>query len=226
MKNYARRVLISVTSARDWKPQFGISLAMMAAYTQLHGGSLQLVEIGMRGSTSQSLLSAARAAHLKTAVEGNYTHWATFDDDMGFPPDTLIQLMAHDKDFVCANVCQKIAARVNGVCIGFDGKRINSKGRTGLETIKLATLACTVMKVGTFVDLPQPHFEIEWCPEIENYRGEDHCFMNKLAARGVEFWCDHDLTKKVYHVGDYPYQFDRMPVLPDEIELPVGCAGQ
>jgi hypothetical protein len=195
------------------KPQTCSDLTNLVGWLIHTGKDINLTQLDIRGGVAESLLSSARQRKLDLAIKGDYTHIAMFDDDMTFPKDTVHQLLKHEKDFVCANVCQKTPEKISGVCLDLkDGKRINSDGAYGLEEVSYGTLACTLIRLDAIRHVQKPHFEVLWSPELNNneggYQGEDHYFMRKIREYGVKLYCDHDLTKQVAHVGDYPYKFN------------------
>ena len=207
------RLALAMCSSRDVKPQTNIAFANMIAYLIHTGSKIGLVQLGIVGGVSESLLSAARQRKLDFAIEGGYTHLAMIDDDMTFPPDTINRLLAHDRDFVCANACQKNPRQVNGVCLK-DGERLDSSGKTGLDEVDYGSLAVSPLRLNNVVDVAKPHFEVIWSPVLKNgegdYVGEDHYFFMKMKQlKDMKFYCDHDLTQDVTHVGDYFYSFPK-----------------
>lgn len=201
------RLFIAVSSCRDWKPHFASAFTELICYTSRNGLNGRLTEITIGPAVNQSNLSASRQKLLDQAIDGGFSHIVMLDDDMMFPADMIEKFLAHDKDLVCANVCQKVPDKINGVCLDFKGQRINSTHKSGLEKIGFGTLAVTLLKLDVLKNIPRPHFEVIWRPEMKDYQGEDHYFFHKLGKAGVEFWCDHDVTQEVKHIGDYPYQF-------------------
>lgn len=208
------KILVAVSSVRDWKPQFGISFAYMIATSHRRGNELDIRKIDLWGATNQSCISRAREEIFKFAFQKDYTHLATFDDDMEIPADTIMRLAAPKEAVVFANVCQKIPDKVSGVCLNDDGDRIDSTVRCGLERVLYGTLACTLIDLRAIRHLYKPPmFEVLWDEGIKNYIGEDHAFFKKLGQQGVDFYCDHSLSHQVKHIGDFPYGF-HTPVNP------------
>lgn len=205
------RIAITMCSSRDMKPQTGLSLANLLGYLVQNHQALNLTKLDIIGGVAESLLSAARQRKLDFALSGNYTHVAMFDDDMVFPFDAVHKMLAHNKDFVCANVCQKVPGKISGVCLDLETQTRMSHRKKGLEEVSFGTLACTLIKLDLIRKIPKPHFEVVWEQTLNNglgsYRGEDHYFMQKLKNAGMKLYCDHDLTRSVQHVGDFPYQF-------------------
>ncbi len=203
--------MIAMCSARDIKPQTTTALSNLVGWTIHQGSTINLKKLDILNGVSDSLLSMSRQKRLDFALNGDYTHVAFFDDDMAFPPDTVGRLLKHDVDFVCSNAIQKIPNKKNGVCLDFDGMRINSAEKSGLEEIQWGSLAVSLLKLDPIRKIPKPHFEVLWHEWFNNgnggYEGEDHYFMRKLKATGIKLYCDHDVSMEVKHIGDYLYGF-------------------
>jgi hypothetical protein len=203
------KLLIAATSCRDWKPQFGVSFTQMICQTFSGPLGKRLADLSVAPAVSQSLLPASRQRLLNRGFDGGFNKLMLVDDDMAFPANTAERLLAHNVDMVCANVCQKTPDAINGVCLDNDGNRINSAGKSGLERVLYGTLALAMIDLDAIRSIPAPHFEVLWSPTIKEYVGEDHYFFKKLGYAGVKFHCDHDLTREVQHIGDYPYCFEK-----------------
>jgi hypothetical protein len=209
-------LFFAICSSRDIKPQCNSSLFNIAANTVARGHEFGLRRIDAVGGVAESLLSMARQRKLDIAMLGDYTHLVCFDDDMQFPSDTVVRLLSHNVDFVCANAAQKNPTKRNGVCLDHEGRRIDSSGKTGLEEIGWGSLAVSVLRLDAIRSISKPHFEVLWEPTLNNgkggYQGEDHYFMKKMKAAGIRLYCDHDLSQEVFHVGDFPYGFGALPL--------------
>ncbi len=202
-------IIVSVNCARDVKPQFTARLWHAGMWTFKHSHEIGLNTIDLHLGANQSSLSSSRQVHLDHALKSGYSHMFMVDDDQEFPRDTIMRLLAHQKPVVFPNIAQKVPGKVIGVVLDDDGKRIDSTGRAGLEQVSYGTLACTLLDLSCIRNIPRPHFEVSWIDGANRYIGEDHSFFQKLGKAGVEFWCDHDLSQQVYHVGDYPYGFTK-----------------
>jgi len=60
--------------------------------------------------------------------------------------------------------------------------------------------------------IPVPRFSNNWVPETAMYTTEDVAFMERVAKIGEEVYVDHDISKRVYHVGDFVYKYDDCPM--------------
>ena len=209
----AVKVLIGVPTVRAWHPYFGCALNQMICYTARPQDCHVEIDVSMAPAIGCSNLPNSRQALLNGALKGNFTHMLMLDDDMCFPRELIVRLLAHRKDVVCPNACQKVPDKINGVCLDFDGKRIDSSGKTGLERVRWGTVSCLLVRLDPIrAHVPQPHFEMRWREKWKDYEGEDHYFFNKLHEAGLEIWCDHDMAKRLVHLGDYPYRFTDSPV--------------
>lgn len=201
------RILCAVASGRDWKPHFGMSFAFMYGMTWKHGDKIGLETLDIYALAQQSCFSTGREKIIQHAIRRDYTHVALFDDDMEFPPETILQFASYDLDFVCANARRKIP-EVSGICLDFDSNRINSTGKSGLEQVGFGIMACTLIKVDAIKRSGgAPFFEVVWNVTANGYTDADHYFFCKLGRAGIDFWVDHDISHKVKHVGDHAYGF-------------------
>jgi hypothetical protein len=203
------RLLISVPSCREWKSAFGSSFV---------GLNVKLMHSGLRDhkltalypdiAAQASCLSQAREKALSKAIDGNFTHWLSLDDDMVFPCDIVDRFLARDKAVVTANYRRK-SPKVSGVCMGIDGQLVDSTGKTGLEKIGWMGGGMFLVDIENIKHIPQPRFEVVWCPELKDYYDQDQYFSAKLRQGGVDIWCDHDLSQSIKHIGDTHFEWDQ-----------------
>lgn len=199
-------LLVSVASCRDWKPQFGISLALLAdrlASNRL-GGTLARVRYSIKAQAS--CLSISREEALTLAEKDGFTHWLSLDDDMGFPPDAVDRLIKHDLPIVAANYRRK-QKKVAGICLSTNGEVINSEGKTGLEEVGWIGGGCSLVDVEKVKVVRPPRFSVLWVEERKSYMSEDYFFSMKLRENGIKIFCDHDLSNDMQHIGDVAYTF-------------------
>lgn len=151
--------------------------------------------------TSRTLVQFAREEIVKGALaDGSFDYIWFVDDDMTFPPDTLIRLLAHQKSFVTALAYQRRAPY--NVCI-FDHVPdktehghfdfVRSPEHTGLRKIGGCGFACALISTEVFQALEYPRFKFETF-------GEDlHLCRNAMYA-GIPIYADTDLI--IGHLGD------------------------
>lgn len=202
------KLFISVPSCRDWAPQFGTSMVLLAEHlvsTKL-GGRLACVQYSFMFQAS--CLSSSRESSLLFAQREGFTHWLSLDDDMVFPCDVVDKLIKHNLPVVCANYRRK-QSEVVGICLDKDGKYLDSSGKTGLEEITYMGGGCNLIEVAAVKDIPSPRFSVLYVKEKESYMSEDYFFSMKLQENGVKMFCDHSVSNEVKHVGHVVYTFPR-----------------
>lgn len=120
------------------------------------------------------------------------------DDDMAFPPDALLRLMAHNVPVVGCNYPARSP--------GYAGQRVSSAQRMtegemrpieprsdGLEEVDLIGLGLCLMKTSVFGDVPRPWFSM-------TPKGEDGELFAALAEKGIKPVVDHGLSAEVRHI--------------------------
>ena len=202
------RLFVSVSSVRDWKPQFGNSLLALSHRVTSKGVKGQKLEGFMiRAQMQASCLSGSRQKSLDLAIEGGFTHWLSLDDDMVFPADIVDRLAVHGKDVMTANYCRKVPGKIEGVYQDLKGEIIDSGRRTGIEQIAWMGGGMFLADLSKIKPIPKPHFEVVWSEEKQDYFDQDMVFSGKIRHHGVEIWCDHEASKTIGHVGDYEFRF-------------------
>ena len=91
------RVCVLIPSGAQWEANFGYDLAKCMAYTASAGVSLNIYTV------NGSILPQNRDLLVKAGQESGATHYMWFDDDMRFPKDSILRLLEHDNEIVCAN---------------------------------------------------------------------------------------------------------------------------
>lgn len=137
----------------------------------------------------------ARNLIIEAAIENKCTHILFLDDDMILPKDTLMKLLAHDKDVVTALYLLRTFPHYPAM---FDKKYDNGKCRfafltpekSGLIRIVNGGLGCVLISMRVFEALEKPWIRLaeiakdEWCDDIG--------FFNRVGEAGFEMFCDLD----------------------------------
>jgi hypothetical protein len=191
------KLLVGIPSSRDWKIAFGISIVGLVIYLNKLGieATVRVIE--------NSLLSQAREEMLLMAINEKFSHLLFVDDDTQFKPEAVQILVDRNKDFCAANQIHK-NSEIIPTARGGHGERIYSKGKTGIERITYIGLGFALIKIDAIKDISTPHFEVKWA--TQGYLSEDHNFCYLLAQNNIELYVDHDASKYVWHIGNYPYQ--------------------
>lgn len=144
---------------------------------------------------------------LKEAINGGFTHICYVDDDFFFPPDMVMKLLAHKKDFVAPLITSRLPPF--RPCIfksvqpyGLEFEYIYSE--TGLiECVGIGGLP-TLTNLKAFVDLnlPQPYYPSHTFNELgELTRSSDIVLTERMVAAGAKVFVDLDI--QVWHAGEY-----------------------
>lgn len=204
------KLLIGVCSGRGWSSRFGQSLAMLTLHLglgRLRGadGEDRLDKCGLRVHHNAYLVTS-RNDHIVEALKQDYTHFLSLDDDMMFPVEVVEQMLAHDKPVVTVNYRKKYAERLEFVCTSPDGSATSSFNKTGLERVVSMGMGLALFKLDAIRHVPGPYFGVVWDEATGAPIIEDKFFCLLLNAHGVDIWCDHDLSQKVAHMGEYEFK--------------------
>lgn len=152
-----------------------------------------------------SLIHSQRQNLVLDAVTAGATHILFVDSDQTFPPDTVHQLACHDKLVVGANIVTKeIPARPCAYAL--DGSPCyTDPASSGLEEVAVCGTGLVLINTKIFGLIEPPIFLMPYDEEKRIYLGEDVYFCNKLRKAGVRVYVDHDLSKKVGHIGMLEY---------------------
>jgi hypothetical protein len=176
---------------------FAVDLAQLYAYSQARVATV----LGFLQST---YVHVGREAILNAALAQQATHLLWLDTDMGFPPETLMRLMAHDVAVVAANCVMKTDEPI--FTAKRDGRRIETcPDSTGLEEVETVGCAVMLMRLDVVAGLPRPLF-VHGINDDGGDIGEDLMLCQALRNAGHHIYIDHDLSKDVSHIGSYAYR--------------------
>lgn len=139
--------------------------------------------------------AAGRNVMIKQALENSCTHVFFMDDDMVFPPDTLIKLMSHNKPIVTAlYLLRSFPHRPAFFDKAYpDGKckfAPLTKGLKGLVKGVNAGFGAVLISTEVFRKMEEPWVRLGeldkdgWCDDVG--------FFNRARAVGYDIWCDLD----------------------------------
>lgn len=195
---------IAIPTHGQWVASFGTSLSLMTAEIVSDPPSNPF-NYFLSAETS-SMLPTQRTSLAKEMIRNDCTHVLWLDTDMVFPAETARILLKHDKDIVGVNYSRKYPP-FRPTALDMKGQYVYSDDeKTGLERVVHLGLGVCLMKTEVFKDLPDPWFPMVWSEERREYVGEDVFFCHWLQQhKKTEIWCDHDLSKRVQHVGTFEY---------------------
>ena len=193
-------VSICIPTCGQCEIEFAHSLAVMMCETQ-HTG------VGLRVTTrSGSLIAASRQALAEKSLGfSGCTHLLFLDDDMGFPPDTLTRMLAHDEGIVGVNYLRREEKRSPVACSTDRKLMFLDDESSGLVEASSTGTGIMLIRMEVFRALPKPWFETSYNIQSGHYEGEDRYFCHKAADYGYKTWIDQDLSKEVVHIGSKRY---------------------
>lgn len=135
----------------------------------------------------------------------NATHILWIDSDMRFPPDTISSLLSHKKDIVGANYSTRVKPHRP---VAFkDPNNLDKRVFTGsgIEPVFAVGSGLLLVNRNVYEKLSRPHYSIEWNNDYTNLVGEDIYFCKKAAEFGFTTYVDHELSKRISHIGVQEY---------------------
>jgi len=193
------RVMVATPMTDTCLADYCRSVVKMVAYSIAKG-----LVIGHE-IVQYSMIPLSRNQLVKRAIETNATHILFIDSDMEFPPELAVDLVKHHKPIVAINCMARrrpyyLTARTEA-----SEEVLTSEESSGLEKVARVGTGIVLINLSVFKTVPEPWFEYVWLPEKDCFRGEDFVFCDKARAAGHEIYIDHDLSKKVSHVGSFRY---------------------
>lgn len=200
------KLAVGICSKGDTPPDFPLVLLNLVAEST---SAPLLFEKGLeiKHKKQCSLLSQGRQEILDECLNEGFTHLLFLDDDMVFPPNLLRRLVGHKKRCIGVNSLRKDPKQLIYTAKYEGGEYVKSKGRKGIDEIARIGLAMFLLDLEAVRNIPRPHFEVRWNPEIGSYTGEDYFFMQKLRDAGEKIYVDHELSNECGHVGQFIYSY-------------------
>lgn len=171
-------ISVGVTNWGMVNAGFACDLAMMMA--------VSATRYRMALTDARSSLPANARNQCVEAAQAVKADWLLMiDADMRFPYDTLVRLMAHEKDVVGGVYVRR------GTTDQIIGTPLVPDDVTGLTEMQQIGTGCILINMKVFDLLPRPWFRHN--DEAGNNVGEDIQFCRMVRDRGVSVWADIDL---------------------------------
>ena len=125
---------------------------------------------------------------IQEALDNQCSHIFFLDDDMAFAPDTLMKLLAHDKEIVSALYLSRAYPHQpvlfdSGITRHF----LNNEDK-GLKEAEAVGFGCLLVKCAVFHYMEKPWVRLgEHNPDQRN---EDIGFCNRAKTKGFQIFCD------------------------------------
>jgi hypothetical protein len=147
-----------------------------------------------------SIVTRARNACIGAVEKSGRFEFVFFaDTDMTFPADTILRLVAHDKDIIGASYMNK-SPPYSLMAKTIDGGPITAG--TGIIEIAALPLGCILLRRSIFTKMKRPYFRLLDDEQTGETHGEDYVFCRAARSRGYHIFVDIDLTKQVGHIGE------------------------
>ncbi len=196
---------------------FAFDLAQMVSLTMSVMPADQGHDLGIIMMTN-TYIHQARQELLQNALADGVTHVLWLDSDMRFPPDAFLRLLQREVPFVGINYAKR---RMPPKFVGIkkfprsedeQGQYLDTlESSEGLEECDILGFGCFLMETATLVNLPDPD-DTPWFmhgkTELGAPIGEDAWFCRYMIqdALGGRIFCDHDLSKRCGHLGQFEYK--------------------
>ena len=190
----APRVAICIPSMGTWCADTAVSLMGLAAFSAPHVGLIPINQKGSYIAFNRNMIAEVALDHAKA----DWLMWV--DADMVVPPDTLMRLLAHDKDIIGCDYRKRLPPfqRI-GEFVG-DDPGVHG---TGLHEMKMMPQGVLLVRAEVYRKLPHPWYRETFDgPRNLYFIGEDIIFTKDARSAGYKVWCDLDLTKRVSHIGE------------------------
>ncbi len=173
--------------------------------------------------TNESLITRARNnLCAKMMYNTKATHFMFIDADIRFKAETILQMIAADKDIICGAYCRKsLPPQLN----------VNLKAETKIQgplcTIDTAATGYLLFKRGVYEKLISLHPDTKYVDDIGlgkqyepnmyaifdcfidekgHYLSEDWAFSRRAQKAGYDIWMDNRATAHLGHMGTYEFK--------------------
>jgi hypothetical protein len=182
------KINIGICTHRHMNPFFVNSMSHMEEYMRKTGiGFVKNSHVGV------TCLSGGRQNRLQEAIDSECTHLLFVDDDMVFAFD-VVHKMLHEMNQLTVAGITPIAMGVNACRKSPQGlfytakpvdsadptEFLKSKGHGGVAEVSKCGLGVFLIEISVLREIPAPHFEVLWCPNISRYEASQE-MMGLLA---------------------------------------------
>jgi len=190
------KVAIGIPSGDMVHTDFAMALVNLCLRSMFSG--IQLVIINQKSS----IIECGRNTIVQEALAHGADYLLTLDSDMVFPPDLLLTLLAHGKDYVCCNAARK-RKPFGSVLKNAMGAPLENKGKGLYKLTGNGTAACQLTSRKLLESIAPPHYAVTWDEKGTTFTGEDYYFARKDEAAGFSLYCDTSVN--IGHLGITTY---------------------
>lgn len=208
-----------------------ISVEFHNALIQLITQSAQFIALGLTNAVS-SRVAVNRNVIVENARALGATDILWIDSDSIFPVQSLMQLLMHDKDIVCATTCRRRGNDRSPVAVPMDYASIQPNQK--LVKMKQIGFPFMLTKMSVFNKLDDlgiaedktyfaepPRWMMRKMGSLNEYSkydwnisgndglvGEDEYWCHLVQQAGFDIWCDMELSMQIGHVGAKVYYIE------------------
>lgn len=165
-------------------------------------------------NTKSSVIAKSRNVCVENAIALGTTHLLFLDSDMIFPQDTLLRLIAWEKDIVGGTYVQRTPPhRILGSRLGDE----TDIPQSGLIEMGEMPTGCLLIKTSVFEKFTRPYFRFGVDEEKGELVGEDLLFTRQAVEKGFKIYCDMGLSRQLYHIGEHAFSIGEIETIPVEI---------
>jgi FkbM family methyltransferase len=146
-------------------------------------------------------------------VVNKYDYLFSVDSDISFESNTLVKLLAHNKDVVCGLYIQRIPGthtlevyERNGQG-GVSNIPVDKLPANSLYEISGCGFGCTLVKKEVMVAIGYPQFKYYSAIDHRHTISEDVDFCRKALEKGFRLWADTSII--CGHTGKFTFNVDR-----------------
>jgi FkbM family methyltransferase len=145
-------------------------------------------------------------------VVKGYDYLFSVDSDISFAPDTLVKLLAHDKDLVSGLYIQRkpgqhiLELYENNNTGGVSNIPYGKIKGKGLVEIASCGFGCVLVKSQVLKAVGYPQFKYHSSVDHRNTISEDVDFCRKAANKGFRLWADTSI--QCNHTGSFTFNVD------------------
>ena len=145
-------------------------------------------------------------------VVKGFDYLFSVDSDIAFPPDTLVKLLAHNKDIVSGLYIQRKPGQHILEIYEHNGRGgvtnvpYEKLAGRGLVEIASCGFGCVLVKAEVMRAIPYPHFKYHSAISHSNTISEDVDFCRKALAHGFKIWADTGIHCR--HIGSTEFVID------------------
>jgi len=192
----SEHVVICIPTNGTVHSQFAFCLVNAIQYTESHGIPTTLV------MDAGTVLSNQRQVLLNTAIDEQHAmHIMWLDSDMIFPSDTIIRLLEHKKDAVCATYSKRTPPFHPTAFYSIDPVVPVDTTKTGLDIVRYSGMGCMLITAAAIDSMTSPHFPLVWHAPSSTWHGEDMGFCDLLDHNDIKLFCDLALSCEIGHLG-------------------------